>query len=419
MAIDKMMSDAILGTFRNMSQEIKDKEYTGEDVDKMNAALARMEQLAEELSDLNEFNGLMMQENLYMKFSDHYGRALSNAQKGQYQLQGDVYDEKADQQLMKQTLDAYKQAIKTLRDTKKESVKTHGEKASKVFFNDDALVKPIEDVIKLGESGISYPEFLRRMIELNMDKAMGGATVSRDAQIYSIDFYSAGKINPYYEERENAYLKLFDELAAKSPVGAISILKYNLGNEVINVGIDPKIKKWDSVKHYWESVLDGLSWWSLAHMSFAHTLEPWSMAKDPRASVRESIECDPGEIQIKLQQLKKYHGLSFHDIFKHESFIWEVTYNHLWYSQAYVEFMIEEVFPTCFPGKRMSPEQTAKMEKLYKEDLYRNPETSKVLERYRVNHDKYFGEGSFYEKNSRPEPFSGKSTPWDLGSFKY
>ena len=42
-----------------------------------------MEQLAKELSDFNEFSGLLLQEGLQMKFSQHYGAALASQAKQQ------------------------------------------------------------------------------------------------------------------------------------------------------------------------------------------------------------------------------------------------------------------------------------------------------------------------------------------------
>jgi hypothetical protein len=412
MAIDPMFSDSILGTFRGMSKEMADKNITGEDVEAMNATLARMEQLAHDLSDLNEFNGLMMQENLYMKFSDHYGRALSNASKAQYQVNSNVYDEKTDAQLMKQTLNAYKDAITRLKEAKKDNVKQHGEKASTVFLDTDHLIKPIEDVIKLGESGIGYATFLRSIIEQGMDKAMEGSVVGRNAILYTKAFYEAAKISPHYDDRETKNLALYDELVAKSKFQVPSVLKYNLGCEKIAVEIDPLIRKWDAVKNAFERILSTLSNWCMAHMSYAHTIDPWAMASDPRAAVKEDLECNPGELQVQLRQFKKYFGLEFNDIFTHEIFKWEVKWHAMWYSQEFVNYMKDEAFVHCMPGKRMPAELILKMEKIHKEDRMRNPELHKVAERYRDNHDNYFGEGIYEGKYGPIKNYGGNAKAW-------
>ena len=134
MGLDPMFADAILGTFRNMSKELKDKDISGEDFDKMNSYLNRMEELAQKHDDMNEFNGIVMQENLYGKFSDHYGRALSAASSAQYSVGGAIYDDAADQKLLKQTVDAYRNSITTLRNAKKRNCGARRRNSRKCFF---------------------------------------------------------------------------------------------------------------------------------------------------------------------------------------------------------------------------------------------------------------------------------------------
>ncbi len=417
MGLDPMFADAILGTFRNMSRELKDKEISGEDFDKMNSYLARMEELAQKHDDMNEFNGIVMQENLYGKFSDHYGRALSAASSAQYSVGGAVYDDAADQKLLKQTLDAYRNSIATIKQMKKENVEMHGETASKVFVKDDLLIKPIQDVISLGEAGHTYGTFLRLMIEKGLDKAMEGSIVSRDAIIYSRDFYAAGKINPHYEERENKLLEKWDELCAKSKIGVASVLKYNLASDIIYDTYEPKIKLWYNTNSTWDKALTLISEWAMAHMSFAPSLEPWSVAPNPRASVQETIDCEPGKLEVRLAQLKKYFGISFHDIFKHETFLWDCTHHQMWYSQEYIMYLRDEVFQHCKPGNKMPQELISKMEKIWNEKRMRNPDQNKLNERYRDNHNKYFGEGNFEEKYGMNPPYECNASSWDLSNF--
>lgn len=418
MALDPMMTDAILGTFRTMAQEVKDKGLAGDDVVQMNLALERLEQLAAEHSDMNAFNGQVMQEGLYMKFSDHYGKALSASQSEQYQVSETEYTDASDQQLLKQSLDAYRGAIERLRTAKTEAVAHHGKQAADVFLNDEAIIKPIEDLIALGESGISFAQWLRKTIELGLDKATEGAAVTRDGIVYSRDFYAAAKINPFYEERENAYLQKWDELCASAKFNSPSILKYNLACEKINLPIDAKIRQWESEKDYYDKALSSLSWWAMAHMSFAFSIEPWSMARDPKASVEETLACNPGEFAVRLHLLKKYNNLSFEDIFKTESFKWDVTWHFYSESQEYIEFLKNEVFPHCKPGQRLPQELVSKMESLYKEKRMYNPESYKINERYKANHDQYFGAGSFEKKVGVFEQPECNAKPWDLGTFK-
>lgn len=219
MPIDPMISDAMLGTFRNMAQECKDRGLSGDDFDKMCETLARMKELVQTHDDKNAFNGQLVQENLFANFSDHYGRALNvQAQEASGGESGDGYDDGA---LLKHSLNALRNAVKSIRDAKQQAIQEsadydpqkaidqglayaernkeklgldddmykHGggeENVKKLaaehlqnelktkpnaydntaeieaLINDEALTKPIEDIIALGEEeGMTFPRFLR------------------------------------------------------------------------------------------------------------------------------------------------------------------------------------------------------------------------------------------------------------------
>ncbi|MDI9535710.1 MAG: hypothetical protein QM212_06975 [Bacteroidota bacterium] len=55
MAIDRMILDPTLDTYRKMLKDLQEQNITGEDMDKMAEIIARMEQLGNELSDINDF----------------------------------------------------------------------------------------------------------------------------------------------------------------------------------------------------------------------------------------------------------------------------------------------------------------------------------------------------------------------------
>jgi hypothetical protein len=78
MAIDKATGDAMLGTFRNFLKECQEKNASGEAFKKMKSTMARMEQLASECIDIATFSGLLMNENLYMNFSNAYSEVMAN-----------------------------------------------------------------------------------------------------------------------------------------------------------------------------------------------------------------------------------------------------------------------------------------------------------------------------------------------------
>ncbi len=64
MAIDSIYINPTLDIYKNMLKDIQSQNKQGEDVDKMIEIINRMEQLASELSDINDFVGIAMQEDL-------------------------------------------------------------------------------------------------------------------------------------------------------------------------------------------------------------------------------------------------------------------------------------------------------------------------------------------------------------------
>ncbi|PLW94027.1 MAG: hypothetical protein C0592_04290, partial [Marinilabiliales bacterium] len=232
MPIDKMMLDPLLGPFKNMVEDCKSKNISGEHFDNLVAAVNRLEQLGQEHSDMNAFNAAVMNEGVYTNISNHYSRALS-AQKTE-ELNSDDSNF-SDENLLKMVLDGLRGAIAELKRSYEEAIKVAGshdpvaeqkmgldylqrtgeisasdaknaQKAGEkdieetlkkkpaafdssveveVLQNPEKLIKPIQDLIDLGEEpGMTLPKFLRIQIEKGMDKAAEGMVVQRDGQEY-------------------------------------------------------------------------------------------------------------------------------------------------------------------------------------------------------------------------------------------
>jgi len=73
--------------------------------------MARMDQLAAEMDDINTFNATLMTEDLFNKFSQAYSAALAGAAKEAQDEKG--YD---DATLLKQTVDAYRVAVQQIKE---------------------------------------------------------------------------------------------------------------------------------------------------------------------------------------------------------------------------------------------------------------------------------------------------------------
>lgn len=474
MPIDPMMLDAMLNTFRGMAKEIEDKGLQGEDVDKMNATLARMEQLGQELSDLNEFNGMVMQENLYGTFSDHYGKALS-AQAQNSQSEGG-YDDSA---LLKQTLDALKDAVKRIKEGKAQAIATaesYSEEESMkmgleylkrnsdqfgniteaqgfdqktnealaearendqndqakrselinaemdALFDEKALIEPIEDLIRLGEEpGMTLPLFLKIQIEKGMDKAMEGSAVTRAGLDYNLDWANAMMLNPYEIQEAKENIRIYDEMASTAPFNIPDSLQLTLADNKVEWELEPKKIYWNELKDRFFNILDHLHSLVIANSQFFPSYSPYTMMatyNEKKEHAEYIKNCLPGIMKEEEKLLEKYFGVSFLDMFKHEIFIWEVENYHIWYSQEYAEFLKNTVYPEVVPLEFLSSETVGRFEnEFHGKGNQSNPEAHKHEERVVAMMNAKFGEGYYEKKFGRAEFEQSTAKPWDLNSF--
>ena len=467
MPLDPMMTDAILGTFKNMVQEIKDKNLTGEDVDKMNGYYDRMVELSQIHSDMNAFNGQIMQENLYMLFSDHYGRALSQAAVQQQEEKG--YD---DATLLKQTLDALRNAIVQLEKGKqdaidatrnfdtnkaiadgvdfaarngsvpmsKKDVKRIKEQAQKenqtdlatmpnmgnndveidVLINIEPITSAIQNLINLGEQeGMTLPRFLRIQIEKGLDRAAEGMILVRDAYEEDYAFQKSYTLSPYHIQKAKEKLDTYDLLASQNKFNIPNNDELNFCDEKIDYKYERDIIIWDEIVDRWEQILDDLAHWSLAYTSVAPYIDPWKGAQNPKQATIETQKIQPGILKERLRLFKKYFDLDFMDIFKHPTFKWKVENHTIGYSQEFILFLIDVVYPQCQPFNDLSPEAIQQRLDLYNDSREANPEANKPMEKFIAYYDNKFGAGRYLSKYPAPSPIMSNAQPWEWDFFKY
>ncbi len=418
MPVDNTTLDAMLGTYRNMLKEIKEQGKEGEDVLVMEQTLSRMEQLGSECADVMEFSGKLMQENLFMKFSDHYGRALTNNGGSTVDTSGE-YTEQTDKALLEQSLKALRDAVKRIKEGKEETKKLMGAQAkdADVLFKEKTITDAIEKLILLGESGISYPEFLRIQIEQGLDKAMEGSAMTRDGQVYLLEASKALAVNPHYIKKDEEKLALFDELMKNSHAGIPNNIEYSLACDKIDWRVEPEIIKWNKIKEVWEKVLYYLDEWITSFCSYAPSIEPWSMATNPKDAVIESQDCVPGKLRVWEKIAFRYFSIPLRDLFKHETFRWDVIHHHLWWSQEYVEFLLKEVEPICYPEAKPSSELISKAENFRNQNKIASPDSHKPALRYAKCFDSYFGSGEYEKRFGEVKPPNTKASAWNLEAF--
>ncbi len=471
-----MMLNAILGTFKNMVDECKSKNLSGSDFDTMCETYSRMEQLGNQHSDMNDFNAQMMNENLYGKFSDFYGRVLTAAASTQSGGAGGAYDDSA---LLKQSVDALKQAIVSIRKSYQDTIElakgkdaqantqmgleylerntekglfaaTGGMKAMQadakksyeetlektpnaydnsveveVLMNPEVLIKPIQDIIDLGEKpGMTLPEFLRIQLETGLDKAMEGSVASRNSLEVEKEFIVTTPSSSYHIRVIDEKIAKFDELANANKYKVPNWTELKFALEDIEREHENEIQKWDNIKDRWDDLLWNLSMWSLSYCSFAPYIQPWSNAKDPVAATKKTQHTGPGIFKEKEKLLQKYFGIGFYEIFKHQTFLWEVKYNYIDYSQEYTEFLIEKVYPECQPFKHLTNDLIEQRASFFKrdrnaQDREGNPESHFPAERLKEFYDKKFGAGRYQSKYGEIEKSESVAKAWNLNSFKY
>jgi len=469
MPLDPMMKNALLGTYKNMVQQCKDQKCSGEDFDKMVEVYNRLEELAEQHDDMNAFNGQVMQENLYGKLSDYYAKALSAGTAQQNESSGGgEYD---DATLLKQVLDGLRQAIQSIKDAKKQAIEENqnydpkkaaaeglayfernknaygvdnmnkqqlenqtNEEIDKelkekpnafdnsveidVLFNEELLIKPIQDLINFGEQeGMTLPKFLRIQIEKGLDKAADGTKTQRNAYELELNWAKANALSPYHIEKAEKRIELYDKLASASKFNIPNSKELSYENQRLDRKYEPDIIKWKEIEDRWEDLIWQLSFWSLSYCSFAPSLKPWSMARNPKEAVIKTQKITPGVFKEKEKLFKKYFGFEFMDIFNLPSFEWKVKNFTIDYSQEYIEFLIKKVYPECKPFNELPSDIIREKEELYKGKKEGNPERHIYMEKFMKFYDSKFGEGRFASKFSTPEFPECNAKPWNFDDF--
>ncbi|MBO7540965.1 MAG: hypothetical protein J6T33_04830, partial [Bacteroidales bacterium] len=77
MAIDKMILDSLTGGYKFYLDDLKNRGITGEHYDTVEALFNRILQLGEECSDMNVMYAKMQNENITVKMSEAYTKALT------------------------------------------------------------------------------------------------------------------------------------------------------------------------------------------------------------------------------------------------------------------------------------------------------------------------------------------------------
>jgi len=380
MPVDKAMADVILDTYRNMYREISEKGVESESFKAMKTALRRMEALAMETDDITDFTAKLTTENLFIQFSNAYSETMAALLRGEYS--GDDGDEI----LLEKTLEAYENSIKNL----------------EADPNYEILKAPIEELIELGRSGISYAVFLRTAEEKGLYQLLEGDLVVRDSIMRDRTFAEFMHL-PLEVEKQDKLLKIHDKLVADSPFKVADSFQFGLERERLDWEYAPLITGWNITIRLWEKMLMNVYDWLDSFGSFAPHDERWVDLRGQTFTMRNikrTQECNPGVLRAREVVLQDYFQLGWDDIFQHETYINEYQANRVWYSDETLE-LIKKAYPHCQPYQKPPEELVNQAEAIYTQKRYKRPEAFQYSPEDKEKFISLFGEQKWDELFNR------------------
>ncbi len=380
MPVDKAMADVILDTYRNMYREISEKGVESESFKAMETALRRMEALAMETDDITDFTAKLTTENLFIQFSNAYSETMAALLRGEYS--GDDGDEI----LLEKTLEAYENSIKNL----------------EADPNYEILKAPIEELIELGRSGISYAVFLRTAEEKGLYQLLEGDLVVRDSIMRDRTFAEFMHL-PLEVEKQDKLLKIHDKLVADSPFKVADSFQFGLERERLDWEYAPLITGWNITIRLWEKMLMNVYDWLDSFGSFAPHDERWVDLRGQTFTMRNikrTQECNPGVLRAREVVLQDYFQLGWDDIFQHETYINEYQANRVWYSDETLE-LIKKAYPHCQPYQKPPEELVNQAEAIYTQKRYKRPEAFQYSPEDKEKFISLFGEQKWDELFNR------------------
>ncbi|MFK8037139.1 MAG: hypothetical protein AB8B74_02530 [Crocinitomicaceae bacterium] len=415
MPIDEFMLTPLISPYEDMIKDVDSKAISNDYVDGMKQYFMRLQELGQEYSDITTFMGVCLQEDLFGKLGVLYSKALTSHASENADNPSN-YDDAA---LLKQSIDSLKYAIDVIRKNKEESIKEAGVENIldvETLDNSEDLIKPIEELIALGEKyDITFPDFLRLQIEQGLDKAIEGNVSTRKGLVYLLEWDEVRMLTPHHISRSRRCISVFDDLSNKQKFGVPNWIEFKWARNDINYEFEHKIIKWENITDRWNKILEDLHEWSLAYCSHARSIDPWNVLSESQKTkaIQKAKDTLPGIITQREQLLRKYFGITFQEIFTHETFLWEVKTNSIYYSKEFVDFIKDKVYPVCIPLQHMPNELITEREQISKENREINPKIMEPAVRIKSHYDHKFGEGSYTSKFGVIETIGSNAAPWN------
>lgn len=376
MAIDKNFSAAMLGSFRTMMQECINKNASGKAFDEMKNALAAMEKYAQEMDDLAAFSAKLTNEDLFIKFSNAYSEVLSGMAKQ------NSSSDTSDETLMQQTLAAYENSVKSLENTP----------------NAHLIIPVIQEVIKLGKSGITYPVFLRICEEKGWNKAMEGSLLTREGLLQDVAFAEIFELHLDLLKAKEL-LEKFDEIATRSAFGVPDSTEFSLERFKIDWKYAPLIAKWNAIEWRWNKLFDIIHDWLDSYCSFAPYDERWASLEGMQKTlynIKRCQECSPGIFKQREKIFNEYFNISWEGIFSHETYLHNLKSNKIWFSDACIA-LIKETYPHCKPFNKPPQELIQKAEQMHNAKQVKRENCFQISEENKQKFIRIYGQEKYDE----------------------
>ncbi len=343
MPVDPTMVDAMLGTFRDLLSGVRNAGSTGEDVDEMAAALAAMEALGQELSDVGDFSAKLAGGGYYQRFTDAYTRVMTAAAGGG--TTGAPATIPDDETLLAQSLQAYEGSLQQLRS----------------MTGQEEAIGVLEQLIAIGRSGVSYPVFLRQVDEAGLNEALGGTiTPTRETLVAAVE-HSRSTGDVAREAEAVALLDRRDAMAAASPSGSVDPFTFELERFRIASQHAPAIALRDAVVQRIPRLLDLVIDWLDAHTSWAAHDDRFAGpdAAQTRRRIEMARECNPGFYAVRATQFAEAFGPA--PWWQRPELPQERAAERILWTDARMQLALDAI-PACVPMATAPPELVARAE---------------------------------------------------------
>jgi len=293
MPVDPTMVDAMLGTFRDLLDGVRTSGAAGEDVEEMAAALAAMEALGRELSDVGELSAKLAGGGCYQRFTDAYTRVMTAAAGGGGTT-GAPATVPDDATLLAQSLQAYEGSLQELRS----------------MTGQEEAIAVLEQLLVIGRSGVTYPVFLRQVDEAGLNEALGGTITPSRETLAAAVAHSRSTGDVAREAEAIALLERRDALAEASPTGSVDPFTFELERFRIAGQHAPAIALRDAVVQRLPRLLDLVIDWLDAHTSWAARDERFTgpSAAETQRRIEMARECNPGFYAVRAAQFAEMFG---------------------------------------------------------------------------------------------------------------